>query len=62
MAPNDSPNIIGFLECEGRRTTNEMWYYLLDRNDGIGHTGQGEALYVNDIIQWHSIKILWGKK
>ena len=62
MAPNDNPDIIGFLDCEGRRITNEMWHYLLDRNDGTEHTGHGEALYVKDITQWHSIKILWGKK
>lgn len=39
-----------------------MWDYQLDRNDRIGHTVQGEALHVKDIIRWHSIKILWGKK
>lgn len=54
------PDRTGFLECEGKRITNEMWYYLFDRKDGIGHTGQGEALYVKDIIQWDSRKILGG--
>lgn len=55
MSPNDNPDIIGFLECEGRRITNKMWYYLPDRNDGIGHTGQGKALHVNTAAQHKNI-------